>query len=203
MTPQPPDPIAVVEATPELTLGECCARWGVSSRNTIKARAAALGVELDQQSSTRTVWPAEHLALGDALDDHLQAGGSLKDYSGPSLTPRTDSTDSTDAMALTPSKASRKASVTAPTDGSDALARALLRALPPSPPPDPLAVARGLADAAALGAWLSSKELGALLDLSPSTVRGWADGVRPRPGFRLQRRSDHGLWWRVVTDTTD
>lgn len=202
MTPQPPDPIAV-DAVPELTLGECCARWGVSSRNTIKARAAALGVELDQQSSTRTVWPAEHLALGDALDDHLQAGGSLKDYKGPSLTPRTDSTDSSDAAALTPSKASRKASVTAPTDGSDALALALLRALPPSPPPDPLAVARGLADAAALGAWLSSKELGALLDLSPSTVRGWADGVRPRPGFRLQRRSDHGLWWRVVTDSPD
>lgn len=196
MTPQPADP-APVDAVPDLTLGECGDRWGVSSRNTIKARAAALGVSLRQDSPTRTVWPAEHLGLGDALDAHLKSGGSLKSYIGPSVTPPADGSD---GAGLARPKPSRRASVTPPADGSDSLA-ILLRALP-ALQPDPLAVARGLADAAALGAWLSSKELATLLQLSPATVRGWQDGQRPRPGYRLERRNDHGLWWRVITDTT-
>jgi hypothetical protein len=192
------DPI-VLDAVPDLTLAECCARWGVSSRNSIKARAAALGVELRQESSTRTVWPAEHLKLGDSLDAHLKARGTLKDYQGPSLTPVTDSSD---AVPMPTAKPVRRSSVTPATDSSDAIL-ALLQALPPPPAPDPLSVARGLAEAAELGAWLNSRELAALLQLSPGTVRGWTDGACPRPGFRLQRRSDHGLWWRVIADSSD
>jgi hypothetical protein len=64
------------ETLPDLTLAECCQRWGVSSRNAIKARAAALGVELRRESSTRTVWPAEHMALGDELAEHLKKPGA-------------------------------------------------------------------------------------------------------------------------------
>ena len=72
----------------DLTLGECCERWGVNSRNAIKARAAALGVELRRESSTRTVWPSEHLPLGDALAEHLkQPKGTLANF-GRSVTPQ-------------------------------------------------------------------------------------------------------------------
>jgi hypothetical protein len=72
---------------------------------------------------------------------------------------------------------------------------------PPLPPADPLAVARGLAEAAALGAWLSTPELAHLLGMAPGTVRNWSDGHRPRPGFELERREDGAsLWWRVVAE---
>ena len=69
-----PEPL---EALPVLTLAEAGDRWGVSSRNSVKARAAALGVELRRESSTRTVWPAEYVALGDRLAGHLKTGGTL------------------------------------------------------------------------------------------------------------------------------
>ena len=55
-----PDPL---EALPDLTLAEAGDRWGVSSRNSIKAGAAALGVELRRESSTRTVWLLLFLSL--------------------------------------------------------------------------------------------------------------------------------------------
>jgi hypothetical protein len=75
------------QALPDLTLGECCQRWGVNSRNSVKARAAALGVELRRESSTRTVWPSEHLSLGDELAEHLRKPGATLANFGRSLTP--------------------------------------------------------------------------------------------------------------------
>ena len=54
------------------------------------------------------------------------------------------------------------------------------------------------AQAAALGAWLSTPELAQLLGMAPGTVRGWSTGHRPRPGFALERRKEgNALWWRV------
>ena len=74
---------------------------------------------------------------------------------------------------------------------------------PPPPPADPLAVARGLAEAAELGAWLTVAELARLLGVAPGTVRSWSCGHRPRPGFELERRkAGAAVWWRV-TDSTD
>ena len=113
MTPPPAtDPPAPLEGVPDLTLADCCQRWGVNSRNSVKARAAALGVELRRESSTRTVWPAEWLPLGDELQEHLSGGGKLADFPG---------------------------SVTAPAGGSDALAALaqLAAAITPPPPPPP------------------------------------------------------------------
>ena len=76
-----PAPSEALEALPDLTLADCCQRWEVSSRNAIKARAKALGVELRRESSTRTVWPAEHLTLGDELAKHLKKpGGTLANF---------------------------------------------------------------------------------------------------------------------------
>ena len=70
-------------------------------------------------------------------------------------------------------------------------------------PADPLAVPRALQVAAELGAWLSTKELAELVRMAPATVRGWGDGHTPRPGFRLVRKPDQGVWCRVVSDTSD
>jgi hypothetical protein len=186
-----------LEALPDLTLAEAGERWGVSSRNSVKARAAALGVELRRESSTRTVWPAEFVPLGDQLAEHLQAGGTLASFPG-SMASLTAPTDSSDGLP----RRSAALSLTAPTAGTDGLAAlAQLAALmaPPPPPADPLAVARGLAEAAELGAWLTVAELARLLGVAPGTVRSWSSGHRPRPGFELERRKDGGaVWWRVT-----
>jgi hypothetical protein len=196
--PAPPD---AVEALPDLTLAECCERWGVSSRNSVKARAAALGVELRRESSTRTVWPAEHLALGDDLAKHLKKpGGTLANF-GRSLTAPADGTEGGGALAPETRKARpAPSSLTPPTHGTDGLMALAQMALALRPPADPLAVPRALQEAAELGAWLSTKELAELVRMAPATVRGWADGHTPRPGFRLKRKTDHGVWWKVVSD---
>ena len=191
-----------LDAVPDLTLAEAGERWGVTSRNSVKARAAALGVELRRESSTRTVWPAEFVPLGDQLAEHLKtAAGTLASFPG-SMASLTAPTDSSDRGP----RRSAGLSLTAPTDSSDGLAMlAQLAAAqsPPPPPADPLAVARGLAEAADLGAWLTAGELARLLGAAPATVRSWPNGHRPRPGFELERRKDGAaVWWRV-TDSTD
>jgi hypothetical protein len=197
-------PSEPLEALPDLTLAEAGERWGVSSRNSVKARAAALGVELRRESSTRTVWPAEFVPLGDRLAEHLQAGGTLASFPGakPSLPAPTAGTDGGP-------RRSAGLSVMAPTAGSDglaALAQLAAALAPPPPPPDPLAVARGLAEAAQLGAWLSTAELARLLGVARGTVGSWDSGHAPRPGFELQRRKEGSpnrggaVWWRVVAE---
>jgi hypothetical protein len=199
-----------LEAVPDLTLPEAAARWGVASRNSIKARAAALGVELRRDSPTHTVWPAEAVALGDRLAEHLkQPGATLGNFpEALSVTAAGGVSDSTPAAPLAPSdrgKGPRRSalSVTPRAAVSDGALSALLQLAaamaPPPPPPDPLAVARGLAEAAQLGAWLSGQELARLLGVAPGTVRSWSTGHAPRPGFELERRKDGAaVWWRVV-----
>ncbi len=199
------DPSAPIEALPDLTLREAMDRWGVRSPNAIKARAAALGVALRRESSTRTVWPAAHLPLGDRLNDHLQRpGANLRNF--PEARPPEPR-----YLPHEPGPEGLAPSLPAPaavTDGPAMLA-ALVQALqrqqapaPQLPPPDPLAVARGLAEAATLGAWLTTAELAGLLRVAPSTVRSWADGHQPRPGFRLDRRREGvAVWWRVTAGT--
>lgn len=197
--------MTTLDALPDLTLAECCERWGVSSRNSIKARAAALGVELRRESSTRTVWPAEHVALGDELAEHLQQGGKLASFPR-SLTAPADVSDGPDHLSVMPptggNDRGKRSSLTAPAASTDTLAAlaAVVAALQPqAPPADPLAVARGLAEAADLGAWLSTPELARLLGVAPGTVRSWSTGHRPRPGFELERQKDGAsVWWRVA-----
>jgi hypothetical protein len=71
------------------------------------------------------------------------------------------------------------------------------------PPADPLSVPRALQEASEMGAWLSTRELADLMRMAPPTVRGWRDGHTPRPGFRLERKTDHGVWWKVVSDVSN
>jgi len=53
---------------------------------------------------------------------------------------------------------------------------------PPLPPVDPLTVSRGLADAADLGAWLTTAELAQLLGKAPGPVLTWRNGRIPTGG---------------------
>lgn len=202
---------AAIDALPDLTLSEAAARWGVKSNNAIKARALALGVVLRRETPTRTVWPAADVPLGDRLAEHLKRpGAKLSDFPEalPSVPAPTASSATSEARPIAPADGGRQSrkrsgalSLTAAGAGSDgllALAQ-LAAAMTPQPPADPLAVARGLSEAAELGAWLTGAELAQLLGVAAGTVRGWSGGHSPRPGFLLERRKDGAaVWWRVT-----
>ena len=187
-------------ALPDLTLGDCADRWQIS-RNAIKSRAHALGVELRRESSTRTVWPGEHLDLGDALHKHLQRPkATLANYSGPRLDP---------LPAAPRGAALEHRSLPSPPAGSGeamaAMVAMVAAAMRPSlPPPDPLATVEALHRAVELEAWLSTAELAAVTGSSSSTISKWPDGHLLRPGVVLQRRQEKKgdpIWWRIVLES--
>lgn len=200
----------LAEALPDLSLRECMERWGIRSTNAVKSRAAALGVQLRRESSTRTVWPAADLPLGDRLNDHLRkSGANLRNF--PEALPPEPRYLPNEPALMAPGAGTDDLALPSPAAGTDgpamlaALVTALQQAQPPAPqlPPDPLAVARALGYAAALGAWLTTGEAAQLLRVSPGTVRSWADGHQPRPGFRLDRRREGPtVWWRITAVTS-
>lgn len=65
----------------DVSIRDLEARWGLS-RNGLKARARALGVELRRVSSTLTVWPGEFVEVGERLQEHLAAGHPLGAFPG-------------------------------------------------------------------------------------------------------------------------
>lgn len=175
----PVTPDTTSMGSPDLTLQECCERWGVSSRNSVKSRAAALGVELRRESSTRTVWPREDVPLGDELHEHLQSGGTLRDFPGALPQP------------------AKPAAITAPRDvslasaggASDAIALALLQVLQQQAPAagaGPLARAKAMAEAADLQLPLTGPELAELVGLDQEEV-GKLKGGTVLYGFRVSR----------------
>lgn len=143
----------------DLPLRDAEARWSIS-RNTLKSRAAALGVELIRVSSTDSRWPAAYVDLGDQLHQHLQAGGALKDFPGvkPAVTASKAITKAGDAELIAAAVAAVLASHT--------------HSLPVSAV-DPLARAKGLADAADAGLVLTTDELVAL---GVKGIDGFTDG---------------------------
>ena len=64
-------------------------RWGIT-RNALKARAKALGVELIRIATTQTVWPGAFIELGEQLHSHLHAGRTMAEFGG--VVPVTDGT---------------------------------------------------------------------------------------------------------------
>ena len=139
---------------PDVSLKDLEAKWGLS-RNGLKARARALGVELKRVSSTLTTWPGDFVDLGDQLDDHLKAGRPMGTF--PGLAPADAST------ANTASSITKASGINA-----EGLAVAIAQAISattlslPASPVDPLRRARALAEAADNGLVLTSDELAAI-----------------------------------------
>lgn len=189
---------------PDLTLQECCERWGISSRNSVKSRAAALGVALRRESSTRTVWPREDVPLGDELHEHLQGGGTLRDFPG-ALPQQSKPAPITTAPA---------GSLAAVGGSSDAIALALLQLLQqqtPAPSGGPLARARAMAAAADERLPLTTPELAEVVGLDQEELAGLKAGT-VLYGFRLDRigtrpskgKPDRRAWLLVrVTEASD
>ena len=187
------------EIQPDVSIADLERRWGIS-RNALKARAKALGIELQRKGPTLTVWPGNQVADGDRLDSHCKAGGSLASFPGAvSVTPQASSDSSqlavTPGLSLTPQGVS---------DGSQlAVLAAAVAAAMPTAPVDPLRRAKALAEAAELGVALSSPELAEVLGMSPATVSSWPTGHQPRPGFKLLRfkqKPGGAVWWMVERD---
>jgi hypothetical protein len=181
------------EIHPDVSIAELERRWGIS-RNALKARAKALGVELQRKGPTLTVWPGDRVADGDRLDAHCKAGGSMASFPGAvAVTPHGGS-----ELAVTPELA-----VTSHDGSQLALLAAAVAAAMPVAPVDPLRRAKALSEAAELGVALSSMELAEVLGMSPATVSSWADGHQPRPGFKLLRckqKPGGAVWWVVQRD---
>ena len=181
------------EIHPDVSIAELERKWGIS-RNALKARAKALGVELQRKGPTLTVWPGDRVADGDRLDAHCKAGGSLASFPGAVAVTSHGGSD----LAVTPEPA-----VTSQDVSQLAVLAAALAAAMPSAPADPLRRAKALAEAAELGVALSSLELAEVLGMSPATVSSWADGHQPRPGFKLLRckqKPGGAVWWVVQRD---
>ena len=165
--------------TPDISIRDLEQRWGLS-RNGLKARAKALGVELVRVSSTCTVWPGDYIEVGDRLHEHLSAGNPLGTF--PGLAP--DRTDTTTASSAITKKEQDTAALVA------AIASEIRKQ--PSEPSDPLKRAKGLAEAARDQLVLTTDELVAL---GVKGVDGFADGDEAY-GYRFSkhRQRNRTLW---------
>lgn len=177
------------EVQPDISISELEKRWGIS-RNALKARAKALGIELQRKGPTLTVWPGDRIADGDRLDAHCKSGGSLASFPGAvSVTPQASTDSSQLAVTSHPVTDSSQLAV---------LAAALAAAIPP-PPADPLQRARGLAETADAGLVLTAADLGALLGHG---VTSWRDGHLAY-GYRFTRHQQgRQVLWTVTRAVT-
>ena len=192
---------------PDISIRDLEERWGLS-RNGLKARAKALGVELIRVTSTLTTWPGQFVELGDQLHEHISSGQPMGTFAGlapvsdrpvPSRQqPSSDITASNEAALIALADA-----ITASTERSlpalaDAITASTERSLPV---PDPLVLARRLADAASLGVPLTNSEMATVL--GRSTISPKHDGWSPRPGFTIHRSEHNGSpFWTVERAVT-
>ena len=165
----------------DVPIRELEARWGIT-RNALKSRAAALGVVLVRVSSTDTRWPGAFVDLGDDLHEHLQQGGTLKDFPGS----KASVTGGSGAITAT-----KKASGAAAEDLALALAKAMGNTIS-LPATDPLRRAKALAEAADNALVLTSDELSAI---GVRGVDGFADGdLAYGYAFSKHQQRNRVLW---------
>lgn len=164
---------------PDLPLRELEQRWKLS-RNGLKARARALGVELIRVSSTLTTWPGDYLDLGDQLDAHIRAGKPVGTF--PGIAPA--------GTAITKAPSSKPAAPSL----IDAAAADALRAFygVSAANADPLRRARALAEAADNALVLATDELAAL---GVKGIDGFEDGAEAF-GYRFHKHNQRSrvLW---------
>lgn len=144
--------------------------WGVSA-NTVSRRLSFLGVKPIRQGNFRFI-TSEQKQLADQLQDHILSGKPMEAF------PRPDG----DSSALV----ARRVAPPAQVELMQAMAAAL------QPPADPLARARGLADAADHQLVLTTDEL---IALGVKGVDGFADGDEAY-GYRFSKHRQRGrvLW---------
>jgi hypothetical protein len=165
-------------------------RWGIS-RNGLKARARALGVELIRVTSTLTTWPGAYVELGERLHDHLQSGQPMGTF--PGLKPGKGDGSPT---GVTP--ADSTAIVKAPGTELAALVMAFKEAAT-APAADPLLRARGLAEAADSALVLTTTDLATLLGQG---VTAWRSGHEAY-GYRFERHlQGRQVLWTVARAIT-
>lgn len=171
-----------------IPMAELAGRWGVTP-NTVSRRLAFLAIKPTRQGNHRFLTP-EQLATAEQLHQHILSGKPIESFPRPEL--EGESRLVARRVAAPSQVAGQVAS-----GQLEALAAAMAAAMP-TPPVDPLRRARLLADAADLGAALSSAEVAEITGMAASTVSSWADGHSPRPGFVLRRDKVGGsVWWRV------
>jgi hypothetical protein len=182
--------------TPEVaaagtSIAELERHWGIS-RNALKARAKALGVQLQRISPKRTDWPADRIADGEALHRHLEGGGTLRSFPGAVSG---DSAPSQSAGGAITKRQHDQAEIVA--SMASVLAPLIERQ---QRLPDHLRVARELAAAADEGLPLTSEELAGVLGREVHEVEGIRTS-RTMRGFRLRRRGGHTdpdrTYWQV------
>jgi hypothetical protein len=174
--------------SPDVSIRDLEQRWGLS-RNGLKARAKALGVELIRVSSTLTTWPGAFIELGDRLHDHISSGQPMGTF--PGLAPVTDRPVPSRQQQSEAITASNETALIAVVEAITASTKAAL------PAPDPLAVARRLAEAADLGVALTNSEMSQVL--GRASISPKQDGWSPRPGFTIHRQEHNGSpFWTVV-----
>jgi hypothetical protein len=161
---------------PDVSIRELEERWCLS-RNGLKARARALGVDLIRKTSTLTVWPGDFVELGDRLHEHISSGKPLATF--PGLAPDRISTSTSQSIAKQ----------------DDALIAAMAAAMAQvasAPPEDPLRRAKGLAEAADNGLVLTTDDLVAL---GVKGVDGFSDGdLAYGYVFSRHRQRNRTLW---------
>lgn len=180
------------EVTPDASIADLEKRWGIS-RNALKARAKALGIELQRKGPTLTVWPGDRIHDGDRFNEHLKSGAAMASFPG--------------VVAVTPHGGSDAAqlAVTPHGGGGDQLAvlAAAISAAMPAPAVDPLARARGLAEVADAALVLTNGDLESLLGQG---ISSWKEGHLAY-GYQFHRHQQgrQVLWTvsRAVTATPD
>jgi hypothetical protein len=180
------------EVTPDASIADLEKRWGIS-RNALKARAKALGIELQRKGPTLTVWPGDRIHDGDRFNEHLKSRAAMASFPG--------------VVAVTPHGGSDAAqlAVTPHGGGGDQLAvlAAAISAAMPAPAVDPLARARGLAEVADAALVLTNGDLESLLGQG---ISSWKEGHLAY-GYQFHRHQQgrQVLWTvsRAVTATPD
>ena len=155
---------------PDVNINELEQQWDLS-RNGLKARAKALGVELKRPSTKATFWPAEYVELGQDLDRWIKSGKPLAEH--PAVISATGQQSELAVPAATAPPALMLKLVTAITAISSAPAIS-----------NPVPMSQQLADIADKELALSGPEMAKLMG-KKAMDRKRDNGRRPRPGFEI------------------
>lgn len=157
-----------------IPMADLADEWGISA-NTVSRRLSFLSIKPIRQGNFRFI-TSEQKQLADQLQDHLLSGKPMEAF------PRPDG----DSSALVARRVAPPAQVAGQVELMQAMAAAM------QPPADPLARARGLADAADHQLVLTTDELVAL---GVKGVDGFADGDEAY-GYCFSKHRQRGrvLW---------